>query len=323
MLSRAQVSAPLLPDELFDPASIAPETEALNDALRQLPGLPHDIHKIRELMAQAAAEASPSGAPYESIRARLVEASPGRLPLRVIEPDGITPGRGVYIHAHGGGWSFGAASDNDAVLETLADATGFTVASVDYRLAPEFPFPTPLDDCEASIRFALDGGLGVSGPVVVGGESAGANLVLSAVLRMRDAMLRLPAGMVLYCGAYDLTATPSHRSFGTGLGVVDSESLAYFCRLYAGDADLADPALSPLYAELTNLPPALVLVGTKDPLLDDSLFLWARLRAARAAVRLHIAPGGPHGFNYFPIPIAHDAVAAHEEFLEELCALHC
>jgi len=303
----------------FVPTSVAPETEALNDVLRQVPALPHDIAKVRELMEQAAAAASPTGIPFRSERAESVEVAPGRPPLRVIPPAaGSGSARGVYVHAHGGGWSFGAAADHDAEFEALADATGYLVASVEHRLAPEFPYPAPLDDCAAALQFVQAGGLQVAGPVVAGGESSGANLALSAALRARDAGGETPAGLVLYYGAYDLTGTPSQRSFGTGLGIVDSESLPFFYDLYTGGAPLDDPAISPLYAELAGLPPVLLLVGTKDPLLDDSLFLWARLQAAGVAAELHIAPGGAHGFNFFPIPIAARAVAAHERLLTSL-----
>ena len=301
---------------MFDPTSVAPETEALNDVLGQVPALPHDIGKVREIMERAVASASPNGTPFRSDRAELVEFEPGRPPLRVIPPTaGAGSAHGVYVHAHGGGWSFGSAADHDAEFEALADATGYLVASVEYRLAPEHPFPVPLDDYAAALRSVQAGALDVTGPVVAGGESSGANLALSAVLRERDDGLETPAGLVLYYGAYDLTGTPSQRSFGTGLGVVDSESLPFFYDLYAGGAALDNPEISPLYAELAGLPPALLLVGTKDPLVDDSLFLWARLRAAGVPAQLHLAPGGAHGFNFFPIPIASDAVAAHERLL--------
>ncbi|TVR09496.1 MAG: alpha/beta hydrolase [Salinarimonadaceae bacterium] len=232
----------------------------------------------------------------------------GPLPLRVISPDAP---RGVYLHVHGGGWTWGERHEQDEDLEAIA-ALGWACIAASYRLAPEHPYPAAPDDCEAAALWLAREGERVFGTrrFIIGGDSAGAHLALVTLLRMRDRSNIMPfAGANLVAGCYDLGLTPSVRNWGPEKLVINSRDMAMFTRNFCGERDRADPDISPLYADLSGMPPMLLTVGTKDLLLDDSLFLAARLAAAGAPCELSVAPGGCHMFQRFPIPIAEKAHA--------------
>jgi acetyl esterase/lipase len=204
----------------------------------------------------------------------------------------------------------------------LARKTRMRAVSVDYRLAPEHPYPAALDDCEDAALWLLDGGaaeLGAPASFSIGGESAGAHLSATTLLRLRDLHgIRdaFRAANLVY-GAFDLSGTPSRRSIGDTLILTDS-NLNWFTENFLpglGDEQRRDPAISPLYADLAGLPPALFTVGTADPLLDDSLFMAARWEAAGNDTELLVYSDGIHAFNAFPIGIGIAANAAQVEFL--------
>jgi acetyl esterase/lipase len=243
-----------------------------------------------------------------------VAANGRSVPVRIVRPKG--PARGIVVDIHGGGWTILRAVQDDPLNGALAQA-GFAVVSVDYRWAPEHPFQAVIDDAETALAWALAEGqreLGAS-DVLLHGDSAGAHLSLAAALRCRPsspdfARLR---GLVLWYGVFDLTATPSVRAAPPESLVLYAPTLpAFFARVTGAASEPArrDPAISPLYADLTGLPPALVIVGTADPLLDDSRLLADALRAARVDTELLVVPDAPHSFNRFPIALA-DRVNAH------------
>lgn len=223
----------------------------------------------------------------------------GPIPVRVLTPPG--PPRGVYLDVHGGGWVMGRAASGDHVNASIARATGAVVVSVDYRRAPEHPWPAPADDCEAVARWLVEVAAERWGTdlLLVGGQSAGAHLALVSLLRLRpDGLHRRFRAASLAYGVYDLGQTPSQRA-GTDAPVLPRRDLeaCYELVLPGRSADeRRDPAVSPLYADLADLPPTLLTVGALDPLLDDSLFLAARLRAAGTPARLDVYPACHHGF---------------------------
>lgn len=242
---------------------------------------------------------------YRSPKARDLTL-PGGVGLHVLDAEEPA---GVYLHLHGGGWVIGSADLQDALLEKLVAASDHTVVSVDYRLAPETPFPGPLDDCEHAARWLADHALAEFGTsrLTIGGDSAGANMALATLLRLRTnpALLPFAAGNLLY-GVYDLTMTPSQGASGDS--DVSTEMLEWYYAQYIPDpAHRANPEASPLYAELAGLPPLLLTVGTADSALDDTLFLYARLLAANVPVELQVLPGGDHGFDLLPLGIADQA----------------
>jgi acetyl esterase/lipase len=219
--------------------------------------------------------------------------------LRVIRPKG-GGGRGIYMFIHGGGWVIGSYDGQDPLLENVADASGLTVVSVSYRLAPENPYPAAPDDCEAAALWVAREGLKRLGGdrIAIGGNSVGCQLSVVSMIRLRDRHGLTPfVGANLLAGCYDLRLTPSLRSWGDEPLILNTRDMEMFVQAFlTGGADPEDPDLSPIFADLRGLPPALFTVGTRDPLLDDTLFMEARWRAAGNASELALWPGAPHGF---------------------------
>jgi acetyl esterase len=240
----------------------------------------------------------------------------GEIRLRVLAPEGEATG--VYLHIHGGGWVLGECDEQDPRLWALVEATGMCAVSVGYRLAPEHPYPAPSDDCEDAALWLLEHGhreLGTPEVRTIGGESAGAHLSVSTLLRLRDRhgiTGAFRAANLVY-GGYDLSMTPSQRNWGDRSYILSTPAMHWFGSCFAGDRgieQLRDPDISPLYAELHDLPPAYFSVGDLDPLLDDSLFMSARWRAAGNEAELRVWPECIHGFLAFPLTLAH---LAHQE----------
>jgi acetyl esterase len=310
----------LRPD-LFRPEAIAEDTAKLNE---EMVALMTPLPNWWNVGAEATREARRQGrgpfpAPVLSPRARTV-AITGRdgneIPLRVIAPG--RP-RGVYLHIHGGGWVLGAANQQDPMLEHIADSTGLAVVSVEYRLAPEHPYPAGPDDCEAAAAWLVKNARAEFGSDVltIGGESAGGHLSAVTVLRMRDRYSYTGfRGANLVYGVYDLGMTPSQLAFGNRRLVLRTIDMQQFYNAFLPTiTDRQVPDISPLYADLKGLCPALFSVGTQDALLDDTLFMHARWVAAGNATELAIYPGGAHGFTLFPNRLADESAARSEAFL--------
>ena len=250
---------------------------------------------------------------------RTIPGPDGEISLRIFRPD--QDARGVYFHIHGGGWTLGSADMQDPMLAALCEAARAVVVSVEYRLAPEHPYPAGPDDCEAAALWLLERGAREFGSerLVIGGESAGAHLSAVTLLRLRDCHGATPfRGANLVYGAYDLTLTPSVRNWGERNLVLSTPIIEWFTQHFVPDAGLrGHPDVSPLFADLAGLPAALFSVGTLDPLLDDSLFMAQRWEAAGNVAELTLYPGGVHGFNLFPIPLAQRAARRCENFVAD------
>lgn len=288
----------------FDPANTDAETVALNEQLERLSeNLPNPIEDGIEPLRHARLNGRGLFGPItRSLFAvnRAITGAGGPLRIRVFTPDRID---GVYLHFHGGGWAMGSADQQDEHLDQVADAARVAVVSVDYRLAPEHPYPAPADDAEAAARWVVENCRGEFGVdrIVVGGSSAGAHLAVTAMLRMRDRHGYMDfAGANLTYGFFDLSLTPSARNWGDRLLVMNTDLCRWFANSYAGSADLTDPDVSPMYADLASLPPALFIVGTQDPLLDDTLLLASRWLADGNTAELAVTPGAAHGFASAP-----------------------
>ncbi|MEU5950923.1 alpha/beta hydrolase [Streptomyces sp. NPDC047525] len=243
----------------------------------------------------------------------------GGVKVRAFVPDHVD---GVYLHIHGGGWAFGSADGQDQKLWRLAEQARLTVVSVEYRLAPEHPFPAGLDDCEAAARWLVDHASVEFGTqrLLIGGESAGAHLTVATLLRLRDrhgVTGAFRAAHLLF-GPYDLSMTPSQRLFGSRQLLSNTDTLRRTYELFTpgmGAEQRRAPEVSPLFADLTGLPPARIVVGTEDPLRDDSLFLAARWQAAGAPVQLGVVAGAMHGFTLFPLTITERELRRERDFL--------
>jgi acetyl esterase/lipase len=307
--------------EAFDPARVSPAVLEFNAML--ISGMagsgwvfpPPSAPALRDALAAAGPP------PYVAASARTISvpAAGHEIPVRVIP---ATDPTAVFVHCHGGGWTIGSAAAQDAALERIVASTGMTAASIDYRLAPEHPYPAGLDDCERVTRWLVEHAaaeLG-SGRLLIGGESAGANLALCTALRVtRDRPGALSA-VALYYGNYDVTMTPSQRQSETGV-LITRGSLEWFYDQYVPDRGRRDdPDISPLYADLHGLPPVILAVGTADSLVDDTMFLASRLLAAGVDTELVVVPGGEHAFDMAPLPECQEAVAAVDAFLAKHAA---
>jgi acetyl esterase/lipase len=314
---------PLRP-ALFRKDAIAEDTAKLND---DLVGLMTGLPEWWNVGAENAREARRQGrGPFPpaiiSPRARTMVIT-GRdgneIPLRIIAPEQV---RGVYLHIHGGGWVLGSASLQDPMLEHIADNTGLAVVSVEYRLAPEDPYPAGPNDCESAAAWLVNNAQAhfAADALTIGGESAGAHLAAVTVLRMRDRYGYTGfRGANFVYGAFDLSMTPSQIAFGDRRLVLRTIDMQQFYNAYLPTiTDRRVPDISPLYADLQGLCPALFSVGTSDALLDDTLFMHARYIAAGNETELAIYPGGAHGFTLFPNRLADESAARSEAFLRSV-----
>lgn len=208
-------------------------------------------------------------------------------------------GAGTIVHFHGGGWALGSVYEQDEQLAEIRDRTAAAVVSVDYPLAPETNMPRALDVAACALETLMT--RDPSAQVAVIGESAGAHVALHAILRLPVKLRARVAALSLAYGIYDLSMTPSQRSWGTEfLGLSTDWLLWFYAQALPGLTrdERSDPAYSPLHRDLRGLPPLLLSVGELDPLLDDSLFLFERCRAAYNRVELAVYPQAPHGFNH-------------------------
>jgi acetyl esterase len=216
----------------------------------------------------------------------------------------------------------GGADMQDPMLERIADNTGQAVVGVEYRLAPEHPYPAGPDDCEAAAAWLVQNGRKEFGTdtLTIGGESAGGHLTAVTILRMRDrhGYTGFRGANIVY-GAFDLSMTPSQRQFGDTRLVLRTIDMQQFYNAFLPTiTDRQAPDVSPLYADLKNLCPALFTVGTKDALLDDTLFMHARWVAAGNEAELAIYPGGAHGFTLFPNDLSRSATERMDAFLNRV-----
>jgi acetyl esterase len=297
-----------------------------------------------------------------------IDGPAGQIPLRIIPPDGAPAG--AFLHLHGGGWTLGESDGQDVRLQRLARETGLTVVSVNYRLAPENPYPAGADDCEAAAVWLLGGegqaalgaarrgtdpgaprgadrgaphgtdagppggtdpgargtdagppgGIDAPVPLAIGGDSAGGHLTVATLLRLRDrhGITGAFQAAVLQYGCFDLSMTPSQRLWGERNLVLSTPIIGWFADQFLPGRepeDRRDPDISPLYADLRGMPPAIFSIGTEDPLLDDSLFMEARWRMAGHATELRVWPEAPHAFVSLPMTVADAALAVEHDFL--------
>ncbi|HEU5149270.1 MAG TPA: alpha/beta hydrolase [Iamia sp.] len=231
----------------------------------------------------------------------------GPIRVRTYRPagDGLLPG---YLFIHGGGWSQGTIDTAEVECGPVAETVPAVVCSVEYRLAPEHPYPTPLEDCVAAYEWFLAhlDDLGVDPDrVAIGGTSAGGNLAVATCLVARERGLPMPMFQWLEAPGLDLTlGSPSVAENATGYGLT-AEDLDEYAGRYATREQRSDPLVSPVLAEdLTGLPPTVVLTADLDPVRDDGERLVSRLHEAGVpAVALRIL-NHPHGTWIIPVSLA-------------------
>jgi len=307
---RSIVSTPCA--ELFRSGAISPEVAAFNEKMEAMlkgaPGL-WDI----------GLEAGRKGGfmPISPPSPRSYDRKIGARNLHVLPAENA---RAVYLHIHGGGMVLGAADGQDPMLERLTDRLDVTCVSVDYRLAPENPYPAAWDDCEAAALWLIQNAKSEFGTerILIGGESAGALLSVATLMRLRDKHgYSGVEGANLVFGCFDTSMTPSQRMATQGM--LTTREISRCAAAYCPDpAQAQNPEISPLYGDLSQMPPALFTVGTLDPFLDDSMFMCSRWTASGAQAEIAVWPGAGHGFIGTPHPLAREADAHIEAFLAKI-----
>ncbi len=248
-----------------------------------------------EVSFQAFNQPMPDGV---TITDSTVPGPAGAIPVKVFNPGGGTLPLLVYLH--GGGWVIGSPSTHAKLCAELALGANCVVVSVDYRMAPEHPAPAPLDDCVAAIKHIVTNAsdFGADGSrFAIGGDSAGGNLTAAAALRLRDEGGPQAKLLLLFYGAYtgDLDL-PSVVANGEGK-ILTRQAMRWFYDHYlSGGASTDDPLIAPIKGNLKGLPQALLIVGTQDPLLDDSKLFSKALTEAGVPNTLSIYEDQVHVF---------------------------
>jgi monoterpene epsilon-lactone hydrolase len=249
-------------------------------------------------------------------------AESGGIPGEWIVPKGAPFGR-VLLYIHGGGFVFCSTATHRALVARLAIASGIRAFSMDYRLAPEHPFPAALDDCLAAYRGLREGGIEPGG-IVVAGDSAGGNLALTLLLALRRAGEPLPAAAVCLSPVTDLAFTGESARAKVGIDPIfpagASSPMASSIRSdYVASGDPYHELISPLYADWRGLPPILLHVGEDEILLDDSVRVAEKARSAGGQAELVVWRGMWHVFQVFApfLPEAEQSIRQIGKFIRE------
>jgi len=220
----------------------------------------------------------------------------------------------VVIHLHGGGYCIGSAASIRNFAGRVSAAAEARVLSVDYRLAPEHPFPAAVSDAVAAYRWVLAQGISPS-RISLSGESAGGGLVVALLVALRDAGDPLPACAVPISPWVDMENSGEMSEIARAQDLLRIEHIELFARTYLNGSDPRDPLASPLHADLSGLPPLLVLVGGREILLDDARRLTLRAQEAGVDCTLRIVPEMIHFWNLFG-PLFPEATLASEDVAE-------
>ncbi len=260
-----------------------------------------DINAMRAIMIEAQAPAGVTCTPVEA----------GGVSAEWSVADGADQDK-VILYVHGGGYVMGSAGSHRDMTGRLSQAAGARVLSLNYRLAPEHPFPAPVDDSVAAYRWLLGQGIQASN-IAIAGDSAGGGLALAALIAIRDAGEPMPAAGIGISPWVDMEGTGESMTTRAAVDpVVQKEGLLDMAKLYLGGADPRDPLAAPLHADLSGLPPLLIQVGDAETLLDDSTRITERARKADVDVTLKIWDEMPHVWHLFA-PILPEGQQAIEE----------
>lgn len=225
----------------------------------------------------------------------------------------------AILYLHGGGWVGGSPLTHRALTWRLADQTGAPVYAIDYRLAPEHPYPAGLEDCVTAYRALLAQGI-APGDIVVGGDSAGGNLTLALALKLKSLGVPEPAALVCLSPATNLAqGTPSHHSNARVDAMFDARTFETIGRYYFPGGDGNDPFISPLRGDVSGLPPTLFHASGAEMLRDDSVLMAQKMRDAGVKTEIEVWPKVPHVWQVMAdmLPEGRAAVAKISAFIRQ------
>ncbi|WP_200304633.1 alpha/beta hydrolase [Streptomyces adelaidensis] len=298
----------------LDPALCELLTQAAAADPRPMTELPLAELRARIERGNALCSGGPTMADVRVIRLGPAGAPTGRVYLPAAKPI-----RGTVLYFHGGGWVSGGLDYADEICRWIADVAGATVVSVDYRLAPEHPFPAAVEDGTAALRWILSGQAGLEGPVVVAGDSAGGNL---AAVCARQERTRLAGQLLVYPVLDHDLGRPSYRA-NSGL-VISDAAIAGFLDHYCPDRRLRDsPLVSPMRAaDPAGLPRTVIVVAGHDPLRDEGIAYGLILEAAGVPVETREFRSLTHGFLRFTARVPAAVTAARQIAADAAALLH-
>jgi acetyl esterase/lipase len=269
-----------------------------------------DVMQLRSMMAQTRPPRVPAQIGLEHI-------SLGGVPAERLAPDGASAGR-AFLYIHGGGFVGGSPSTHRALTWRLAAQLGCAVFAIDYRLAPENPFPAGLDDCAIAYRALLNSGHRPEA-LAVGGDSAGGNLTLALALKLKALGLPQPAALVVISAATELAGSlPSHSANARNDAMFDVKMFGSLTPLYCPGQDATNPLISPLRGDAGGLAPTLIQCSRDEMLRDDGVMMAEKLKAAGVDVTLEVWPRVFHAWPIMAdlIPEARRAIQDIARFVE-------
>jgi monoterpene epsilon-lactone hydrolase len=269
-------------------------SEELAKVIAMIKSVPRDPGASVERMRGAMEKVSERVA--RDVKCEAVSA--GGVPAEWIVPPEAAEDR-VILYLHGGGYVMGSINTHRAMIARIARASHAKALALDYRMAPEYPFPAAVDDACAAYRWLIAEEY-KPGRIVIAGDSAGGGLTLATLLALRDSGAPLPAAAVPISPWTDLEGTgASVETRAAADPMVDKEGLVRMGKMYIGDRDPKNPLASPLYADYKGLPPMLIQVGDAEILLDDATRVAERARAAGVKVELEAWPEMFHVWHVF------------------------
>lgn len=291
----------------------SPELQTVLELLRARPLIPD----VGFAEMRAGMEASVGTFPLpDDVQSEPVDA--GGVPAEWVRVPESSPER-TLLYLHGGGYCIGSLNTHRGLVAGIARAAGTRALSVDYRLAPEHPFPAAVDDATAAYRFLLGTGADPAG-IAIAGDSAGGGLTLATLAALRDAGEPLPGAAACLSPWVDLEGLGESVTTKAGADpILQQQDLLRFAQAYLGSTDARTALAAPLHADLAGLPPLLVQVGTAEVLLDDSRRIAERAETAGVDVTLEVWDDMVHVFQAFALllPEAREAIARIGEFVRK------
>jgi len=247
-----------------------------------------------------------------------IKHADNELPIEWARPEFAHRTDRIYLYCHGGGYTCGGLGYSSVIAGKLALHTGLEVLSFQYRLAPENPFPAAIEDVLCIWNYLMFLGYGADDIFVVG-DSAGGNLALELVLKLKEQNRKLPRGLVLMSPWTDMTISSSaYEEYKELDPMLTKEYIEGVRFAYAGEQNFEEPQFSPLFADLSDLPPTLIQVGSNEILRADSEGLYEKLKEKECVAKLIVYPGCWHVFQQMPTPKTVQAFDDIREFISTI-----